>query len=137
MKLFFVICVKWPITSTTVTKRNTVKKENLTNKKVFLTYKKGLLPYKQDLLTCTKKDLLAYIKNPRQIATANSHGKFPWQFPATNIYVIAKELVFKSRRKRKFLCGMCLLYCFSWLANSVFHILLWSIYQEIRIHIWK
>ena len=76
MKHFFIICVKCPITSTTITKRNTVKKENLTNKKVFLTYKKGLLPYKQDLLTYTKKDLLTYIKNPRQTLTANSHGKF-------------------------------------------------------------
>ena len=51
--------VPWPITATTIIKRNTVKKEHLTNKIVLLTYKKGLLSYKQDLLT-------------RKIATANS-----------------------------------------------------------------
>ena len=41
------------------------------------TYKKGLPPYKQDLLAYTKKNLLINTKNPRQIATANSSGKFP------------------------------------------------------------
>ena len=46
-----------------------------------LTYKKGLLPYKQDLLTYTKKYSLAYTKNPRQILTANKHGKFLRQIP--------------------------------------------------------
>ena len=44
--------VPWPITATTIIKRNTVKKEHLKNKIVLLTYK-------QDLLT-------------RKIATANS-----------------------------------------------------------------
>ena len=67
--------VRWPIIDTALTKRNTVNKENLTNQ-VLLTYEKGLLPYKQDLLTYTKKYSLTYTKNPRQIATASSHGKF-------------------------------------------------------------
>ena len=63
----------------TITRRNTVNKENLTNQKVLHTYKKGLPPYKQDLLTYTKKNLLINTKNLRQIATANSSGKFPRQ----------------------------------------------------------
>ena len=50
----FVFCfVRWPITATAITKKNTVNKENPTNKKVLLTYKKGLLSYKQDLLINT------------------------------------------------------------------------------------
>ena len=74
-------CVKVDLYSTMAhnchcnNKKNTVDKENLTNKNVSLTCKKGLLPYKQDLLTYTKKYSLTYTKNPRQIATANSHGK--------------------------------------------------------------
>ena len=59
-----------------MTRRNIVNKENLTNQEVLLTYKKGLLPHKQDLLTHTKNYSLTYTKNPRQIASANSHGKF-------------------------------------------------------------
>ena len=50
--------VRWSITATTITKSNTVNKENLTNQKVLLTYKKGLLSYKQDLLTYPKKNSL-------------------------------------------------------------------------------
>ena len=50
--------LRWPITSTTITRRNTVIKENLTNQKVLHTYKKGLPPYKQDLLTYKKNDSL-------------------------------------------------------------------------------
>ena len=46
--------IRWPITATAITKRNTFNKENLTNQKVLLTYKKGLLPYKQDLLIYKK-----------------------------------------------------------------------------------
>ena len=65
--------LRWPITTTAITKRNIINKENLTNKKVSLTSKKSLLPYKQDLLSYTKKDLLTNI--PRHIATTNSHGK--------------------------------------------------------------
>ena len=68
------VYVRWPITTTAITRRNTVNKENLTNQKVLHTYKKGLPPYKQDLLTYTKKDSLIYTKNPRQIPTANSRG---------------------------------------------------------------
>ena len=68
----------------TITKRNTVKKENFTNKKHLLTYKKGLLPYKQDLLTYTKKDSLTNTKNPRQIPTTNSWGKILRQILAAN-----------------------------------------------------
>ena len=76
----YVVCfIRWPITATAITKRNTVNKVNLTNQKALLTYKRGLLPYKQDLLTYTKKYSLTYTKNPRQIATANSRGKFPRQ----------------------------------------------------------
>ena len=69
--------VRWPITATAITKRNTINKENITNKKVLLTYKKGLLSYKQDLPTYTKNDLLTNTngKYPRQIAMANSYGK--------------------------------------------------------------
>ena len=67
--------LRWPITATAITKRNTVNKENLTNQKVLFTYKKGLLPYKQDLLIYTKKYSLTYTKNPRQIPAANSRGK--------------------------------------------------------------
>ena len=67
--------LRWPITTTAITKRNTINKENFINQKVLLTYKKGLLRYKQDLLTYARKYSLTYTKNPRQIATANSHGK--------------------------------------------------------------
>ena len=67
--------VRGPMTATTITKRNTVNKQNLTDKKVLLKYKKGLLPCKQDFLTYTKMDLLTNTKTPRQIATANSRGK--------------------------------------------------------------
>ena len=92
--------VRWPITATTVTKRNTVNRENLTNQNIFLTYKKGLLPYKQDLLTYTKKDSLIYTKKPtanscrkfpRQIPAANSHGKFSWQIPTANSQICNTE----------------------------------------------
>ena len=76
--------LRWPITSTTITSRITVNKENLTNQKVLYTYKKGLPPYKQDLLTYTKKDSLIYTKNPRQTPAANSHSKFSWQLATAN-----------------------------------------------------
>ena len=66
-----IVSLWWPITTTTITKRNTINKENLTNKKVLPTYKRGLPPYKQDLLTYTKKSLLRNTKNPQEIATAN------------------------------------------------------------------
>ena len=73
------VYVRWPITITAITRRNTVNKENLTNQKVLRTYRKGLPPYKQNLLIYTKKDSLIYIqknKRRRQILTANSHDKF-------------------------------------------------------------
>ena len=74
------VYVRWPITTTAIARRNTVNKENLTSQKVLRTYRKGLPPYKQNLLIYTKKDSLIYIqKNKRQIATANSHNKFPRQ----------------------------------------------------------
>ena len=89
--------LRWPITVTVITKRNTVNKENFTNKNALLTYKKGSLPYKQDLLTYAKKDLLTNTKKPweiataiscgkfsRQIATADFCGKLPRQIPAAN-----------------------------------------------------
>ena len=74
----------WPITATAITKRNIDDKEILITKKVLLAYKKGLFSIKNHLLT-TKKDLLtqnkrtakSYGKFSRQIATANSCGKFP------------------------------------------------------------
>ena len=64
---------------------NTVNKESFTNQKVLRTYRKGLPPYKQNLFIYTKKDSFIYIQeNPRQIATANSHGKFLRQIPTAN-----------------------------------------------------
>ena len=94
------ICVKiklvrWPITATAKTKRNTVNKEILINKKVLFTYKKGLLSNKKDLLTkkkdllTQKKGLLACTKQTHgkfswQIATAKSHGKLSRQLAAAN-----------------------------------------------------
>ena len=47
--------LRWPITATAITERNTVNKENLTNKKVLLTYKEGLISYKEDLFKYTKQ----------------------------------------------------------------------------------
>ena len=76
--------LRWPITTTAITKRNTVNKENFINQKVLLTYKKGFLPYKQDLLTYIKKYSLTYTKNPRQILTANSQDKFLRQILTVN-----------------------------------------------------
>ena len=59
--------LRWPTTSTTITRRNTVNKENLTNQKVLHTYKMGLHPYKQDLLTYEKKDsLISWNYNTKQ-----------------------------------------------------------------------
>ena len=57
--------LRWPITATTIKKRKTVNKENLTNKNILLTYKKGLLPYKQDLPTYIKNICLQIQKKPR------------------------------------------------------------------------
>ena len=61
--------VRWPITATAITKRNTINKENITNKKVLLTYKKGLLSYKQKICPHIQKTICL------QIQTANTHGK--------------------------------------------------------------
>ena len=80
----FYLRITVAMTATAITKRNTVNKENPTNQKVLVTCKKGLLPYTQDLLTYTKKYSLKYTKNPRQILTANSHGKFLRQTPTAN-----------------------------------------------------
>ena len=87
--------IRWPITATGIRKRNTVNKENLTNQKILLTYKKGLLSYKQDLLTYTKKYSPTYTKNPRQIATANSHGKFLRQILAVNSHGKFSDMQYK------------------------------------------
>ena len=76
--------LRWPRTSTAITKRNIVNKENFTNKKVLLTYKKDLLPYKQDLLTYIKNICLQIQKNPRQRATSNSCGKFSRHIATAN-----------------------------------------------------
>ena len=60
--LGFYPALRWPITATAKTKRNTVNKEIFINKKkVLFTYKKGLLSNKKDLLT-KKKDLLTQKK---------------------------------------------------------------------------
>ena len=55
--------VRWPITAAAITERNTVNKETLISKKSFT--------YKKDLLTQNK----VRKTNPRQITSANSHGK--------------------------------------------------------------
>ena len=109
MVYFPISNIRRPITTATITKRNTDKKENFTNKKDLLTYKKGLLPYKQDFLTYTKKDSLTnnkkshckqlrqipgantYDKFLRQIATAISHSKFLWQIPTGNFRICYVE----------------------------------------------
>ena len=65
-------------------KEHTVNKENLTNKKLLLAHKKGFLLYKQYLLTYTKKRFASIYKKPRQLATANSCGKFLLQIPTEN-----------------------------------------------------
>ena len=78
----------WTITATAITKRNTVKKEHLTNKKVLLTYKKDFLPYKQDLFNIQKRIHLQiqkiHCKFLRKIPAANFHGKFLRQILAAN-----------------------------------------------------
>ena len=63
-------------------KRNTVKNEILVNKKSFALIKEVLLSSKKSLLTKKKKFAHTEIRfvcihktNPRQIATANTHGK--------------------------------------------------------------
>ena len=87
--------MRWPLTATEITKRNSVNKKILITKKVLLTYKKGLLSNKKGLLTkkkdllTRKKGLLTYTKQThgkfsREKATANSHGKTPWQIAAAN-----------------------------------------------------
>ena len=57
--------LRWPITATAITKRNTVNKEIIINKKTFahkLSIKKDLFTKKKDLLTQKKR--FAYI--PKQ-----------------------------------------------------------------------
>ena len=55
------VALRWPITATAKTKRNTVKKEILINEKKFCSYKKGLLSnlkkfvYKEKRFTHTEK----------------------------------------------------------------------------------
>ena len=93
------LCARWHITASIITKRNTANKENLANKKVLRTYRKGFLPCKKDLLSYTQKDLLTSTKNPWQIATtnfldkflrqilaANSHSQFLWRNLTVNSY---------------------------------------------------
>ena len=80
--------MRWPLTATEITKRNSVNKKILITKKVLLTYKKGLLTKKKDLLT-RKKGLLTYTKQThgkqlRQILTGKSYGKFPRQNAMAN-----------------------------------------------------
>ena len=53
--------------------------------KKFCSYiKRVSLSYKQDLLTYTQKDYLVNAKNQRQMATANSSGKFSWKISKSN-----------------------------------------------------
>ena len=63
--------LRWPLTASTITKRNTVKKENLTNKKNLLTY------IKKDLLTYKKLTINSYGKFLQQVPKVNSCGKLP------------------------------------------------------------
>ena len=70
--------LRWPITATAITKRNTVNKEIIINKKTFahkLSIKKDLFTKKKDLLTQKKRFAYIHKTNPRQITKANSHGK--------------------------------------------------------------
>ena len=97
------IILRWPITATAITKRNTVNKEILINKKIFLlTFKKGLLFHlkkiclqrkriyshikKVCLHTENKPAVNSHRKFSRQTATANSCGKFPLQILSANSY---------------------------------------------------
>ena len=72
-----IFLVRLPITATTITKRNTVKKKILINKKRFY----NLLTQKKSLFTHTKQ---TYGKQTQQILTANGYSKFPRQITAKN-----------------------------------------------------
>ena len=75
-------------------KRNTVKNQILINKKSFALIKEGLLSTKKKF-TYKEKKKFTYAKirfvcihktNPRQIAAANSHGKYSPQIAAANFH---------------------------------------------------
>ena len=97
--------VRWPITTTPITKRNTVNKENILNKKTFCSHIKGFLSIKKDLLT-QKKGLPTYTKEtqgkwPRQIVSrqkpmANSCSKFPQKISTVNTHSNCYKYVLRS-----------------------------------------
>ena len=93
--------LRWPITATVKTKRNTANNENFTNKNALLTYEKVLLPYKQDLLTYAKKDLLTNTKKPWQITSAISCGKFSRQIVMANFCVKFPRQISASNSRGK------------------------------------
>ena len=73
--------LRWPITATTKTKWNTVKKEILINQKFCSQIKRVCFQfekfaYKEKILNHREKRFVYIHKtNPQQIAAANSHGK--------------------------------------------------------------
>ena len=80
--------LRWPITATAITKRNTANKEIIINKKTFahkLSIKKDLFTKKKDLLT-QKPTANNQGKLSRQIAMVNSCRNFPRQIAMANFH---------------------------------------------------
>ena len=82
----FLFVVRWPITFTAITKRNTVNKEILINKKKFCSHLKKVCSHRKKfwLHTQNKPTANSHDIQLRQIPTANSHGKFPRQKATAN-----------------------------------------------------
>ena len=82
--MIYIRYVRWPVTATAITKRNTVNKEILTNKKKFYSHminvcfqlKKICLQRK--MICSHRKKVCLHTQNK---STANSCGKFPRQKP--------------------------------------------------------
>ena len=127
-------CVRWPITATAITKRNSVNEEILGNKKSFACIlKKVCFQIKKICLQrkriCSNRKVCLHTQNkptanscgkfPRQIATANSHGKTPRQIAITNICegVPAMLLLTHLIIKRSFMFYI-LTYLKSWNYNT-------------------
>ena len=80
--------LRWPITATAITRRNTIKNEIFIIKKKFCSHikkvcfqlKKVCLQWKKCAHT-EKRFVYFHKTNPRQIAAANSHGKQLRQIP--------------------------------------------------------
>ena len=83
----FLFAVRWPITFTAITKRNTVNKEILINKKKFCSHLKKVCSHRKKfwLHTQNKPTANSHDIQLRQILTANSHGKKPRQIAAANL----------------------------------------------------